>query len=137
MKKLMAILVASFAICAASYAAEYSLDDSSIDALMDEAVEVSAETCLDLSAASSSGSYTLSVKKSSVAAFVLNTFLGYFGIHRHYLGTRPGMWAIYTFTFGGIFGIVPFVDWIMLLVGMIDGDIDNYYGNPAFLMWAN
>ena len=46
------------------------------------------------------------------------------------------MWAIYTFTFCGIFGIVPFVDWVMLLIGVVDDNISQYIGNTRFIMWA-
>ena len=74
--------------------------------------------------------------KSRLVAFLLCFFLGGFGVHRHYLGTRPGMWAIYTFTFGGLFGIVPLIDWVMLLIGLVDDDISPYVGNTKFFMWA-
>ncbi|HQB78543.1 MAG TPA: NINE protein [Tenuifilaceae bacterium] len=63
--------------------------------------------------------------------------VGGFGIHRHYLGTKGSMWAIYFFTCGGIFGIVPMVDWIVILVdGILNKNIDKYTNNEKFFMWA-
>ena len=47
------------------------------------------------------------------------------------------MWALYTFTFGGIFGIVPFVDFIVMLIDLVeDNGFGAYYGNTKFFMWA-
>jgi TM2 domain-containing membrane protein YozV len=68
-------------------------------------------------------------------SFALCWVVGGFGVHRHYMGTKSSMWAIYTFTCGGIFGIVTFVDWIVLLIGAIDGDISKYVNNNSFFMW--
>jgi len=45
------------------------------------------------------------------------------------------MWALYTFTCGGIFGIIPLVDWIMLLIGIIENNIGSYENNTNFIMW--
>ena len=53
------------------------------------------------------------------------------------MGTAPGMWALYTFTGSGIFGIVPPVDLIMLIIAVVDGgNISKYINNRKFFMWA-
>ena len=52
------------------------------------------------------------------------------------MGTAPGMWALYTFTVGGIFGIVDLVDFIMLIIGTADNNITPYINNRKFFMWA-
>jgi hypothetical protein len=44
-------------------------------------------------------------------------------------------WVGYILTCGGIFGIVPFVDWIVLLIGLVEDDISKYVNNPKFFMW--
>ena len=63
--------------------------------------------------------------------------IGGFGIHRYVLGTKPSMWAIYTFTVCGIFGIVPFVDfWVLLIDGLILQNGDKYIDNEKFFMWT-
>lgn len=133
MKKLLITLFAVFAIGATASAASYKLDDASIDQVIENATEVSA---LDMMADMSATATLQASGKSDAIALVLDFFLGGFGIHRHYMGTRPFMWAIYTFTIGGIFGIVPFVDFIVMVVGLIeDGSLSQYYGNTSFFMW--
>jgi hypothetical protein len=42
----------------------------------------------------------------------------------------------YIFTCFGIFGIVPLVDWIVLLIGLVNDDISKYEDNDKFFMWA-
>jgi TM2 domain-containing membrane protein YozV len=73
--------------------------------------------------------------KNAAVAFILAFFLGGLGIHRLYLGTKTFTWVGYILTCGGIFGIVPLVDWILLLVGLINDDIGKYVDNPKFFMW--
>lgn len=135
MKKFIFSLIAIMAIAVSANAANYTVDDDAIDALMEASVEVSPidlmpEAPVPAAASLASGS------PSPVASFLLCTFLGEFGVHRHYMGTRPWMWAIYVFTGFGIFGIVPFVDWVMLLIGLVDDNISQYVGNTRFIMWA-
>lgn len=137
MKKLLLILVAVFAVSFAANAGNYTLNDEAIDALVENCVEVSPVLDLaNLPAPLPANVPAFGSNPSPVGAFLLCFFLGGFGVHRHYLGTRPGMWAIYTFTFGGLFGIVPLIDWVMLLIGLVDDDISPYVGNTKFFMWA-
>jgi len=120
-------------LCNVSYASEYTVDNASIDALIANAVEIGVlESSLPYGVNETNA--TLSSKDPWVA-FAVCFIVGGFGVHRHYLGTKSGMWAIYTFTCGGIFGIVTFVDWVVLLVGAINEDIAKYVGNPDFFMW--
>ena len=141
MKRLLIAMVALFAITTVASAASYKLDEASVDNAIESAVEVStvdllAEIPAQLPAALPA-SASISAGKSPVGAILLTFFLGGFGIHRHYMGTRPGMWAIYTFTFGGIFGIVPFVDLIVEIVATVEDDsIARYCGNTSFFMWG-
>ncbi|MGH2644097.1 MAG: TM2 domain-containing protein, partial [Chitinophagaceae bacterium] len=72
--------------------------------------------------------------KSFVAALLLDLFLGGLGIHRLYLGTKTMTWVGYILTCGGIFGIVPLVDLVVLIVH--NEDISPYVNNPKFFMWA-
>lgn len=60
-----------------------------------------------------------------VVAVILAFFLGIFGIHRVYLGGSPLLIVLYIITVGGIFGIIPFIDFIRLLIGQVD----HYEGN--------
>lgn len=135
MKRFLFSLVAILAIAVSANAANYTIDDDAIDALIEASVEVSPLSLMPEAAVPAAATLS-SANSNPVAAFLLCTFLGGFGVHRHYMGTRPWMWAIYTFTFGGIFGIIPLIDWVMLIVGLVEDDISDFVGNTKFIMWA-
>ena len=135
MKRLFFSLIAILAITVSANAANYTVNDDAIDALIEASAEVSPLSLMPEAPVPAAASFS-SGSKSPIASFLLCTFLGGFGVHRHYMGTRPWMWAIYTFTFGGIFGVIPLVDWVMLIVGIVDDDISEYCGNTKFIMWA-
>lgn len=141
MKRLLIVLVAFFAITTVASANPYKLDEASVDFAIENAFAVSPYALLaEIPAQLPAGmpaSATVSAGKSPVGAILLTFFLGGFGVHRHYMGTRPWMWAIYTFTAGGIFGIVPFVDLIVEIVATVeDNSIARYCGNTSFFMWG-
>ena len=116
------------------YSSAYTVDDASIDALIANAVEVNTlDSSMPFDFHGSNAMLTSSA--NPWAAFALCWVVGGFGVHRHYMGTKNTMWAIYTFTCGGIFGIVWFVDWVVLLIAAIDEDISKYTGNTKFIMW--
>lgn len=129
MKKFLLVIVAIVAGAISMSAANYTVDDASIDALFENAEMVesaSAEAAAVLSADNN----------TTIIAWVIDTVgLGFFGIHRMILGSTNLMWLIYTITAGGIFGIVPLVDWVVLLIDVVNGT-NSYIGNPKFLMWA-
>jgi TM2 domain-containing membrane protein YozV len=136
MKKLVMIIAAVFGMAVAANAANYKVDNNAIDALIENAEEV---MVLDVAEAAPAAANLPAVSQKEVqpaVALILNFIVGGFGIHRHYMGTAPGMWALYTFTLGGIFGIVTFVDFIMLIIGTVDNDISRYINNRKFFMWA-
>ncbi len=135
MKRLLFSLIAILAIAVSANAADYTVDDDAIDALIEASAEISPLEFMPAAAVPAAASLA-SGSPSPIASFLLCTFLGEFGVHRHYMGTRPWMWAIYVFTGFGIFGIVPLVDWVMLLIGLVDDDISPYVGNTRFFMWA-
>lgn len=142
MKKILLILAAVMGFAIAANASAYSVNDAEIDALIDGAVEVSAISlnldAMDMDIEFDANATAISSSsKSSAVSIILCAFLGGFGIHRHYMGTAPFMWAAYTFTLGGICGIVPFVDFIVMLVDLVEGKgISSYAGSTKFLMWA-
>ena len=136
MKKLVLSIIAVLAIAFSANAANYKVDNNAIDALIENAEEV---MVLDVAEAAPAAANLPAVSQKEVqpaVALILNFIVGGFGIHRHYMGTAPGMWALYTFTLGGIFGIVTFVDFIMLIIGTVDNDISRYINNRKFFMWA-
>ena len=141
MKKLLFALIAFVAISTVASAAPYRIDDAAVDNAIESAVEVSPVSFLsEVPAQLPAGmpaSASVSAGKSPVGAILLTFFLGGFGVHRHYMGTRPWMWAIYTFTVGGIFGVVPFVDFIVEIVAAVeDNSVARYCGNTSFFMWG-
>ena len=134
MKKLVLSIIAVLAIAFSANAANYKVDNNAIDNLIENAEEV---YTLDVAAPAAANLPAVSQKEVKPAtALILNFFLGGFGVHRHYMGTAPGMWALYTFTFGGIFGIVDLIDFIMLIIGTVDNNISQYINNRKFFMWA-
>ena len=136
MKKLYLSLIVILAVAVSASAASYTIDDEAIDALVEASVEVSPLTLMAEVPAAVPAAASLSRGSADpVGALLICTFVGCFGIHRHYMGTRPFMWLIYTITGGGL-GIVTVIDWVMLLVGVVEDDISDYCGNTKFLMWA-
>jgi TM2 domain-containing membrane protein YozV len=140
MKKMFFVLVvAALSITAAMCNESYKLDDSKVDAMFTNATELSITT--DMVANNNFDSSMTMVSNSSnkgkiVAAWVVDWFLGGFGIHRYILGTKANMFVIYTFTVCGIFGIVPLVDWFVLLInGIIQDNGEKYIDNKKFFMW--
>lgn len=65
-------------------------------------------------------------------AIILNLTLGMLGVHRLYLGTKPWVPAVYLFTFGGGFFVLPFIDLVFLISNR---DISRFENNPRVLMW--
>lgn len=50
-------------------------------------------------------------------AAILALFLGGLGIHRVYLGSKPIIILWYILTFGGIFGLIPLIDFFRIIFG--------------------
>ena len=147
MKRVFTVLVVLLVAMSSSFAGnKYQIDVEKIDQLFEQSSEVSASNFM-LSATTAempmAPTPTPNPGKmiggngdvNPVVAFVLSFFLGGIGIHRIYMGTSVGTFIGYILTLGGC-GIVSFVDWIMLLIGLIDEDISDYVNNPKFFMWA-
>lgn len=140
MKKLtflILLLVATGAVNQA-FASSYSVDEQAIDQLFENAVE----TSMVLANSAESGFLPASLspavmgaanEKDAVVAIVLDFFLGGLGVHRFYLGTETLTGIGYILTCGGIFGIVPLIDFVVLIID--NKDISPYIDNPKFFMW--
>ncbi|MBL7916884.1 MAG: TM2 domain-containing protein, partial [Bacteroidia bacterium] len=59
---------------------------------------------------------------------------GIVGLHRIYLGTAPYVPVVYIASLGGIFGILPFIDFCVIV---LDKDFDRYNNNKKVFMWIN
>jgi len=139
MKKLILVIVLFVSVLSVKQAnaSSYSVNENAIDQLFQNAIETSmiSINATELSTASSSVSSAVmaSKDKDAVTAIVLDFFLGGLGIHRFYLGTETLTGLGYILTCGGIFGIVPLVDFIVLIIDR--DDIGQYIDNPKFFMW--
>lgn len=58
---------------------------------------------------------------------------GIVGLHRIYLGTHPHIPVVYIATLGGIFGLLPLMDFIAITFGK---DFETYRNNGNVFMWV-
>jgi TM2 domain-containing membrane protein YozV len=151
MKKALLALALACSVPALSYAAEttattsseYFVNDSQVENMFATSANVSEASPALLAELDPTGTYTAAARKqqnvvyssdkSALLAIVLDFFLGPLGIHRAYLGTATFTWVGYILTCGGIFGIVPFVDFWVLIFN--SSDISDYVDNTKFFMW--
>jgi len=144
MKKLLflSLVCLSSVFSFAATGSQYVIDDQKVEQLFTNSVDASLTVLSDnkglLTSNSqfdfSNGAKFRSSDKSFVVALILDFFLGGLGIHRLYMGTATMTWIGYILTCGGIFGIVPFVDLIVLIVH--NDDISEYVDNTKFFMWG-
>ena len=72
-------------------------------------------------------------KKKFVSALFAFPFpFGFMGGHRVMLGTKPWVPVVYVATFGGCFGVLPLIDFFVILCSK---DIEQYENNPNIFMW--
>jgi TM2 domain-containing membrane protein YozV len=138
MKKLLLVIVLFVSVLCVKQASasSYSVNEQAIDQLFVNAVETSmiSVNATDLSSLATNVPTTvMAPQKDAVVAIVLDFFLGGLGIHRFYLGTETLTGIGYILTCGGIFGIVPLVDFVVLIID--NKDISKYVNNPKFFMW--
>lgn len=131
MKKVLAAIIAVFAFVAVANATNYTVDEASIDALFTEAVLEAPSVAISPVNVSVGSDPAI----TNVVALVVDWIgLGGIGIHRLILGTKPINCLWYFLTVGGIFGVIPLIDGIMLIIDLINGSA-SYLDNPAFIMW--
>jgi len=140
MKKVFTLILLIAAVFSFNQAnaAKYSIDEEAIDQMFTTATEVNMISITgnnfgDVSSAVPSPLMASQQEKDAVVAIVLDIFLGWAGIHRFYLGTNTLTGLAYPLTCGGIFGIVPLVDFVVLIVD--NDNISPYVDNPKFFMW--
>ena len=138
MKKTMLVcMVALFVVTAQSFGnSKYRVDDTQIESIFDNAISVQRAN-IDLTRLYEDTNARFEIKegKSPIAAFVIAWLLGPLAIHRVYLGGTPLLIVGYVLTLGGFLGLIPFIDWIALLVSVFKDDLGKYEGSDAFLMW--
>jgi len=137
MKKLLLIAVLfSFTALFAEQAnaSKYSIDQQKVDVLFDNAEEAQFNIFSDAANPAYPKLAPNKVQgKDPLVAILLDIFVGGLGVHRFYLGTKTLTGVGYILTCGGIFGVLPLVDLIVLAVNY--DDISPYVNNPKFFMW--
>lgn len=73
-------------------------------------------------------------KHERLKASLLSVFLGHFGVHRIYLGTKANVPVVYSLTLGGGLGILPLADFIAILTAK---DLAPYRNSDKVFMWLN
>ena len=142
MKKISLLIVFLLSAALTFASNNYKLNDEKVDQLFNNATEISTAGLAPMAAnAMNIASITSStdVNNKILIAWILQLIpiVDFFGIHRYVLGTKSNMWILYGITCGGIFGIVPIIDWVVLLVnGLIENKGDQYLNNDKFFMWV-
>ena len=147
MKKLFA-LVFCFAVLLVTKShattAEYFIDAVSVEQTLNSGdqldvanVEQAATALESLMGQGNEMTKVMAGDKKPVVAFILAWVVGFLGIHRAHLGTAGGVIVGYILTCGGL-GIVALIDWIVLLLEVIEEkNFDKYVNNKKFFMFAN
>lgn len=72
-------------------------------------------------------------KKKRITAICAFPFpFGFVGAHRVMLGTKPWVPVVYVATFGGCFGLLPLIDFCVILWSK---NTEQYENNPNIFMW--
>lgn len=72
-------------------------------------------------------------RKLTAALLAFPFPFGIVGLHRIYLGTKPYVPVVYIATLGGVFGILPLIDFFAII---FDKDFEGYNENGKVLMWV-
>jgi TM2 domain-containing membrane protein YozV len=128
------VITVALMICNNVHATGYVTDDGRIDALFNAAPETAMASLPVGPLASTSNLSLAPSEKTAPVALLLDFFLGGLGVHRFYLGTEVLTGVGYILTCGGIFGIVPLIDFVVLIINL--DDISPFIDNPKFFMWG-
>lgn len=71
-------------------------------------------------------------KRITAAVLAFPFPFGMVGLHRIYLGTKPYVPVAYIASLGGVFGILPFIDFCAIT---FDKNFDQYRDNGKVFMW--
>ncbi|WP_421877750.1 NINE protein [Marinoscillum sp.] len=134
MKKSILLVVAMMFAVAGFSNSKYTIDDNQVETVIEQSVQVDFNLSQE-QVDGILGTTAIQGEPNAWVAFALAWVVGWTGVHRVYLGGKGGLILIYIITCGGIFGIVPLIDWIVLLVGAIKGDISQFVDNDKFFMW--
>jgi len=74
-------------------------------------------------------------KRITAAVLAFPFPFGIVGLHRIYLGTKPYVPVAYIASLGGVFGILPFIDFCVITFDK--KNFENYQDNGHVFMWLN
>lgn len=148
MKKLLSLFVGIFLVSTMSFAGNYTLNNEKIETQIEQAQETSIlELAQSVSPSISSDflqnnpTQVTEMDKGTLAFIVLSVgyFVGViplFGIHRIVMGSSGKIALLYCVTLGGICGVVPTIDWVVLLIRLINKEgAGSYEGNDKLFGW--
>ena len=72
-------------------------------------------------------------KRITAAVLAFPFPFGIVGLHRIYLGTKPHVPVVYIASLGGVFGLLPFIDFCAITFGK---NFDQYRDNGNVFMWV-
>ncbi len=129
MKKILTVmLVMVIGYTSQAATSDYFVNDAQVEQVLNDA------QINDLNTADFDFNYfsttAVQAEKNLVVALVLDFFLGGLAIHRVYLGGKGSLILIYFITCGGIFGVVPLVDFFIMI-----GNLDQFIDNDKFIAW--
>jgi hypothetical protein len=114
---------------------QYQANFEEIESLFENAESVTESVPFDQIEQAMSAPEGVNSDGSLIAAIILCFFLGGLAIHRVIMGGRAILILLYLITCGGIFGIVPLVDFILLIVDAINGGGSRFENNDKFIAW--
>ena len=136
MKKLLSILLFLFSLNSFSEKKEVWLIDSTGTVLEKQFIEADVLQSID---DAPNPLFKLFRKKQKdnrriTAALLAFPFpFGIVGLHRIFLGTKPYVPVAYIASLGGIFGLLPLIDFFVIC---FDKNFEQYLNNPKVLMWV-
>ena len=143
MKRLFTLLLLAGMLSISTFAAksDYKLNSMKVNQMFENSMEVNFENIIGNSlnemAMHKSAFIGDDVQTAVIIALLIYfTQLEFIGFHRYILGTKPTMFAYYLFTCGGVCGVVPLIDFFVLLIdGALNDNGEKYIDNEQFLMW--
>lgn len=130
MKKFLSVLVLVFiGYVGTAASSDYFVNDAEVEQVLTTA-EINDLNTTEFDFNSALATTSVKAEKSLVVALILDWLLGGLAIHRIYLGGKGGLVLTYFITCGGIFGIVPLVDFFVMI-----GNLDKYIDNDKFIVW--
>ncbi|MCC6372444.1 MAG: NINE protein [Bacteroidia bacterium] len=72
-------------------------------------------------------------RRTTAAILAFPFPFGIVGLHRIYLGCAPYVPVVYIASLGGAFGVLPFIDFCVLV---LDKDVEAYVNNKKVFMWV-